>query len=128
VRGGWYSAPLLLRSVSCVLLLCFCLVLTRAGWTLQCSVLVQDRVLHDLACWLGVVTTARRLQHVVQWSSPCLRCTGITVSLQQPTGSIPDSLGSKHLLDTNYLHYAPLLGIGSGHRQLIAVTCIAEHA
>jgi len=24
--------------------------------------------------------------------------------------------------------YAPLLGIGSGHRQLIAVTCIAEHA
>jgi len=26
------------------------------------------------------------------------------------------------------LHYVPLLGIGSGHRQLIAVTCIAEHA
>jgi len=31
--------------------------------------------------------------------------------------SIPDNL-----------HYAPFLGIGSGHRQLIAVTCIAEHA
>jgi len=28
----------------------------------------------------------------------------------------------------NNLHYAPLVGIGSGHRQLIAVTCIAEHA
>jgi len=26
------------------------------------------------------------------------------------------------------LHYASTLGIGSGHRQLIAVTCIAEHA
>jgi len=26
------------------------------------------------------------------------------------------------------LHYAPYLGIGSGQRQLIAVTCIAEHA
>jgi len=26
------------------------------------------------------------------------------------------------------LHYAPLQGIGSWHRQLIAVTCIAEHA
>jgi len=29
---------------------------------------------------------------------------------------------------TKNLHYAPLLGIGSGQRQLIAVTCIAEHA
>jgi len=35
---------------------------------------------------------------------------------------------NKHLQYTEYLHYAPLLGIGSGHRQLIAVTCIAEHA
>jgi len=26
------------------------------------------------------------------------------------------------------LHYAPWQGIGSGQRQLIAVTCIAEHA
>jgi len=25
-------------------------------------------------------------------------------------------------------HYAPWIGIGSGQRQLIAVTCIAEHA
>jgi len=29
---------------------------------------------------------------------------------------------------SNSLHYAPLIGIGSGQRQLIAVTCIAEHA
>jgi len=28
----------------------------------------------------------------------------------------------------NSLHYAPSIGIGSGQRQLIAVTCIAEHA
>jgi len=28
----------------------------------------------------------------------------------------------------NRLHYAPFIGIGSGHRQIIAVTCIAEHA
>jgi len=28
----------------------------------------------------------------------------------------------------NILHYASLLGIGSGQRQLIAVTCLAEHA
>jgi len=27
----------------------------------------------------------------------------------------------------NSLHYAPLAGIGSGQRQLIAVTCLAEH-
>jgi len=27
-----------------------------------------------------------------------------------------------------HLHYAPLIGIGSGQCQLIAVTCIAEHA
>jgi len=27
-----------------------------------------------------------------------------------------------------HLHYATWVGIGSGHRQLIAVTCIAEHA
>jgi len=26
------------------------------------------------------------------------------------------------------LHYTHLTGIGSGHRQLIAVPCIAEHA
>jgi len=26
------------------------------------------------------------------------------------------------------LHYAPSVDIGSGQRQLIAVTCIAEHA
>jgi len=29
---------------------------------------------------------------------------------------------------TYHLHYAPLQGIGSGQRQLIVVTCIAEHA
>jgi len=32
------------------------------------------------------------------------------------------------LQSTNNLHYAPLQGIGSWQRQLIAVTCIAEHA
>jgi len=34
----------------------------------------------------------------------------------------------KHTQYTNSLHYTPLVGIGSGHRQLITVTCIAEHA
>jgi len=29
---------------------------------------------------------------------------------------------------SNSLHYAHFLGIGSGQRQLITVTCIAEHA
>jgi len=33
-----------------------------------------------------------------------------------------------YLVLSNTLHCAPLLGIDSGHRQLIAVTCIAEHA
>jgi len=28
----------------------------------------------------------------------------------------------------NTQHYTPLIGIDSGQRQLIAVTCIAEHA
>jgi len=36
--------------------------------------------------------------------------------------------GNKPIHDTLNLHYAPLLGIDSGLRQLIVVTCIAEHA
>jgi len=39
----------------------------------------------------------------------------------------PTGLSGYHY-STNNLHYAPLRGIGSGQRQLIAVTCIAEHA
>jgi len=35
---------------------------------------------------------------------------------------------NQHIQYTYNLHCAPLLGIGSGHRQLIAVTCIAEYA
>jgi len=39
-----------------------------------------------------------------------------------------DSHGDNHLQYTNNLQYAPSIGIGSGQRQLIAITCIAEHA
>jgi len=42
--------------------------------------------------------------------------------------SNPTFPGTQPPQDTNNLHYAPLQGIGSGQRQLIAVTCITEHA
>jgi len=41
--------------------------------------------------------------------------------------TIPAVLTQAYTVHLN-LHYTLLLGIGSGHRQLIAVTCIAEHA
>jgi len=43
--------------------------------------------------------------------------------------NLPPPPEPNHLQYTANLHNAPFLpGIGSGHRQLIAVTCIAEHA
>jgi len=48
-------------------------------------------------------------------------------NMQQP---IVVSQATGNTASTVYqpLHYAPLQGIGSGHRQLITGTCIAEHA
>jgi len=46
----------------------------------------------------------------------------------QQTGSIPKVPGLSLIQYTNLLHCAHLLGIGCGHRQPIAVTCLAEYA
>jgi len=52
--------------------------------------------------------------------------------MQQPTGVVTQHLQTEYgyasLHGYHYLTLCSLLGIGSGQRQLIAVTCIAEHA
>jgi len=47
---------------------------------------------------------------------------------QQVTASSNQTPQEPSIQYTSLLHYAPFLGIDRGHRQLIAVTCIAEHA
>jgi len=59
---------------------------------------------------LGLIMSAK---HVMYGS---FASTALANSIHQPT------------VVSNSLHYAPFPGIDSGHRQLIAVTCIAEHA
>jgi len=48
--------------------------------------------------------------------------------LQQATATSTKRPDNQAFTVYQQLHYAPLQGIGSGHRQLIAVTCLAEHA
>jgi len=49
-----------------------------------------------------------------------------------PAQRLAEVLGTRVACAAGYivvnLHYAPLVGIGSGQRQLIAVPCLAEHA
>jgi len=52
----------------------------------------------------------------------------ITDKQQCNDNSYTQASQAQPIQDTNNLHYALCLGIGSGHHQLIAVTCIAEHA
>jgi len=58
-----------------------------------------------------------------------LRSTLLRMSMpaQRPAEVLGTPTHAQLTICTNR-HCAPLLGIGSGHRQLIAVTCIAEHA
>jgi len=42
--------------------------------------------------------------------------------------TISGTHGNQSYIYTINLQYTPFQGIGSGHRRLIAVTCIAEHA
>jgi len=54
-------------------------------------------------------------------------CTSSITATRQQQLVTQRPFTSIHSISGN-LHYARSVGIGSGHRQLIAVTCIAEHA
>jgi len=56
------------------------------------------------------------------------RCTIPVPPAQRPAEVLGTLTHAQLLTVYQPLHYAPLIGIGSGHRQLIDVTCIAEHA
>jgi len=72
----------------------------------------------SLVCIVGAHTV---LRHAVG----TLR---LSIIQQQTTASNPSPPGTSTLQYTSILHYAPLVGIGSGQGQLIGVPCIAEHA
>jgi len=78
-------------------------------------------------------TTDRRVFKHVHYlrlvvSAPPTTAIDHCTAHQQLTVASTQHLLTNYIPHTYILHYAPLIGICSGHRQLIAVTCIAEHA
>jgi len=60
-----------------------------------------------------------------------LTCCSVYLAADQLTSDVTDTQGIMQLAPLRTIQHptlCTLVGIGSGHRQLIAVTCIAEHA
>jgi len=134
--GVWYSdhacSAHSVLLVSDVLHCCSWLYLRHAGPSLF-LLLARCQCITVEASSLAIATPVMLVRHHAPRCLLSALCTwplGMSLTTRQQNHYVlyPDHPIIQPLQYANNLHYAPLVGIGSGHRQLIAVTCIAEHA